>query len=507
MLMEIGSSFPITPPLLIKLNMQKKIGLFLGPIIFLFVLLFGSFEGLSPQGQSVLATTFWIAIWWITEAVPIAATALLPIVLFPLTGGMELTTTTAAFGHKYVFLYLGGFLIAIGIEKWNLHRRIALNIIAFIGSDIRKVILGFMIATAFLSMWISNTATSVMMLPIGIAIIKQLKDNPATEEDENKIFGKALMLGIAYSASIGGIATLIGTPPNLVLAGVISETYGYEINFLQWFLFGFPISITLLFFCWIYLTRYAFSFKQTEFPGGLEEIRRLKKELGPVSYEERWVGLVFMLAAFSWISRSFILQPILPALDDTIIAITFGLLLFVLPTKKGGEAIISWKDTVKLPWGIIILFGGGMALAKAFEVSGLAIWLGQLMTTFGGLPLILLLFVLVTAVNFLTEITSNLATTAMLLPVLAPLAFEVGVHPFGLMVAAAVAASCAYMLPVATPPNAVVFGSGYLRIPDMVSKGIVLNLFSILLITIMVYFLLPVLWDIDLTKFPKALLP
>jgi sodium-dependent dicarboxylate transporter 2/3/5 len=356
-------------------------------------------------------------------------------------------------------------------------------------------------------MWISNTATSVMMLPIGIAIIKQLKDNPATEEDENKIFGKALMLGIAYSASIGGIATLIGTPPNLVLAGVISETYGYEINFLQWFLFGFPISITLLFFCWIYLTRYAFSFKQTEFPGGLEEIRRLKKELGPVSYEERWVGLVFMLAAFSWISRSFILQPILPALDDTIIAITFGLLLFVLPTKKGGEAIISWKDTVKLPWGIIILFGGGMALAKAFEVSGLAIWLGQLITTFGGLPLILLLFVLVTAVNFLTEITSNLATTAMLLPVLAPLAFEVGVHPFGLMVAAAVAASCAYMLPVATPPNAVVFGSGYLRIPDMVSKGIVLNLFSILLITIMVYFLLPVLWDIDLTKFPKALLP
>ena len=327
MLMEIGSSFPITPPLLIKLNMQKKIGLFLGPIIFLFVLLFGSFEGLSPQGQAVLATTFWIAIWWITEAVPIAATALLPIVLFPLTGGMELTTTTAAFGHKYVFLYLGGFLIAIGIEKWNLHRRIALNIIAFIGSDIRKVILGFMIATAFLSMWISNTATSVMMLPIGIAIIKQLKDNPATEEDENKIFGKALMLGIAYSASIGGIATLIGTPPNLVLAGVISETYGYEINFLQWFLFGFPISITLLFFCWIYLTRYAFSFKQTEFPGGLEEIRRLKKELGPVSYEERWVGLVFMLAAFSWISRSFILQPILPVLDDTIIAITFGLLL------------------------------------------------------------------------------------------------------------------------------------------------------------------------------------
>ena len=215
--------------------MQKKIGLVFGPVVFVLIFFFGSFEGLSNQGQAVLATTFWIAIWWITEAVPIAATALLPIVLFPLSGGMELSTTTAAFGHKYVFLYLGGFLIAIGIEKWNLHKRIALHIIAFIGSDVRKIILGFMLATAFLSMWISNTATAVMMLPIGIAIIKQLKDNPATEEDENKIFGKALMLSIAYSASIGGIATLIGTPPNLVLAGVIAETYGVEIDFLKWF--------------------------------------------------------------------------------------------------------------------------------------------------------------------------------------------------------------------------------------------------------------------------------
>ena len=265
--------------------MQKRIGFLLGPLGFFLLLFIGPFEGLSQEGQAVLATTFWVAIWWITEAVPIAATALLPIVLFPLSGGMELSTTTAAFGHRFVFLYLGGFLIAIGIEKWNLHKRIAINIISFIGSDVRYVILGFMVATAFLSMWISNTATSVMMLPIGIAIIKELKDNPATVEDENKIFGKALMLGIAYSASIGGVATLIGTPPNLVLAGVISETYGYEITFLEWFLFGFPISITLLTFCWAYLTRFAYTFKQTEFPGGKAEITRLKKELGPISYE------------------------------------------------------------------------------------------------------------------------------------------------------------------------------------------------------------------------------
>lgn len=485
--------------------MQKKIGFVLGPLSFFFILLLNPFDGLSDAGHAVLSATFWIAIWWITEAIPIAATALLPIVLFPLSGGMELTTTTAAFGHKYVFLYLGGFLIAIGIEKWNLHKRIAINIIAFIGSDVRKVILGFMLATAFLSMWISNTATSVMMLPIGIAIIKELKDNPATIKDENKTFGKALMLGIAYSASIGGVATLIGTPPNLVLAGVIAETYNYEISFSEWFLFGFPISLILLIFCWFYLTRIAYTFKQTEFPGGKQEIHRLKKALGPISYEECLVAIVFALAGFCWISRSYLLQDFLPALDDTIVAIAFGLLLFVLPSKEKKSTLLNWKDTFQLPWGIIILFGGGMALAKAFETSGLAVWLGGLMTTFGGLPLFVLILLLITAVNFLTEITSNLATTAMLLPVLAPLALEVGVHPFGLMVGAAVAASCAYMLPVATPPNAVVFGSGYLKIPDMVSRGLALNIFSIILITIMVYWLLPVLWEINIAKFPEGL--
>lgn len=487
--------------------MQKRLGLVIGPLLFLIILLLTPFEGLSEQGHAVLATTIWIAVWWVTEAIPIAATALLPIVLFPLTGGMNLASTTASFGHKYVFLYLGGFLIAIGIEKWNLHRRIALTIIAFIGSDIRKIILGFMIATAFLSMWISNTATSVMMLPIGLAIIKQLKDNPDTDEDENLIFGKALMLGIAYSASIGGIATLIGTPPNLVLAGIIESTYGYEITFLEWFQFGLPVALLLLIFCWYYLTRIAYKFKQVDFPGGLKEIQRLKSNLGIISKEERRVGFVFILAALCWISRSFILQPLFPGIDDTIIAILFGITLFIIPSKNNKEPLLNWKDTLNLPWGIILLFGGGMALAKAFDESGLALWLGNLMTEFGGFPFFILLLLLITAVNFLTEITSNLATTAMLLPVLAPLALEVGVHPFGLMVGAAVAASCAYMLPVATPPNAVVFGSGYLRIPDMVSKGIVLNLFSILVISIMVYFLLPFLWEIDLTSFPETFLP
>lgn len=486
------------------MNSIKRIGFILGPLAFFLILFFFNPDGLSTQAKAILASTSWVAIWWITEAIPIAVTALLPIVLFPLSGGLDLGTTTASFGHKYIFLYMGGFIIAIAIEKWNLHRRIALNIINFIGSDIKKIILGFMVATAFLSMWISNTATSVMMLPIGIAIITQLKDNPNTVENETNILGKALMLAIAYSASIGGLATLIGTPPNLVLAGVVLDTYGYEITFLQWFMFGFPIAVVLLFICWKYLTTYAFDFKQKEFPGGKEEIRRLLKTLGKISYEEKMVALVFGTTAFFWITRSLLFDTLIPKLDDTIIAIIFAIVLFLIPSKNKKKTLMTWEDAVKLPWGIILLFGGGMAIASGFESSGLAVWLGNQMTTFAGLTTILLILLLIAAVNFLTEITSNLATTAMLLPVLAPMAVSVDIHPFVLMVGAAVAASCAFMLPVATPPNAVVFGSGYLRIPDMVSKGFVMNIISIIILTLFVYFLLPVLWGLTVSGFPEV---
>jgi sodium-dependent dicarboxylate transporter 2/3/5 len=346
----------------------------------------------------------------------------------------------------------------------------------------------------------------VMMLPIGIAIIKQLKDNPKTIENENIIFGKALMLAIAYSASIGGVATLIGTPPNLVLAGVISEIYNYEISFFQWFIFGAPISFLLLIICWFYLTHFAFQFQQKSFPGGKKEIKRLKDALGPMQYEEKIIALIFTAAALCWILRSYVLEAIFPGIDDTIIAIFFAVLLFIFPSKQKKGVLLNWDEAVQLPWGIIILFGGGMALAKAFVSSELALWLGNQMTLLQGLSLLLLITLLVTAVNFLTEITSNLATTAMLLPVLAPMAEKVGVHPFALMVGAAVAASCAYMLPVATPPNAVVFGSGYLRIPDMVRSGIWMNIISILIVAFMVYFMLPLLWGIEISSFPKELL-
>lgn len=476
---------------------KQTIGLILGPLLFILIIFFFHPEGLSKEANAVLATAAWVAAWWITEALPIAVTALLPIVLFPLTGGLGLKETTASYGHKYIFLYIGGFILAIAIEKWNLHKRIALTIIKIVGTNVVKIILGFMIATAFMSMWISNTATTVMILPVGLAIVSQLRDNPATIEDENLIFGKALMLAIAYSASIGGMATLIGTPPNLVLAGVVEETYNVEITFSQWFMFGFPISVVFLILCWLYLTKVAFKFKQKAFPGGMNEIKNQLDKLGKISFEEKLVLGVFVFMALAWVSRSFIISRFIPAIDDTIIAIVGAIILFILPSSKKSRRLLNWGEAVKLPWGVLILFGGGMALALGFESSGLAAWIGDQFASLKGISLLLLLLVLIASVNFLTEITSNLATTAMLLPVLVSLAAALGVHHYFLLVGATVAASCAFMLPAATPPNAIVFGSGYLKIPDMVKKGIWMNIISILLLTLIVYFVLPLLWGFE----------
>lgn len=485
------------------LQNRKWIPFILGPLGFLLLEFMGNPSTMSQEAFHVLCVTFWIAIWWVSEAVPIAITALLPIVLFPLTGAMEISDTTESYGHKYIFLYLGGFILAIAIEKWNLHRRIALTIIKVIGSDVSRIILGFMVATAFLSMWISNTATSVMMLPIGTAIVSQFNRKSVDIDVSKNYFGKALMLAIAYSASIGGIATLIGTPPNLVLAGILEETYNVKISFFQWMTFGLPISIVLLIICWKYLTRFAFKFEDTGFPGGKEEINRMLKGLGKTSYEEKTVLWVFILTATAWMTRS-ILEGFIPALDDTVIAMIAGITLFALPDKSGTRMLITWKEASQLPWGIILLFGGGMALAKGFSSTGLAEWIAIQMTQLDGLSMILLILVLVTIVNFLTEITSNLATTAMLLPVLAPMALSFDIHPYMIMVSITFAASCAFMLPVATPPNAVVFGSGYLHIPDMIRSGFFMNIVSIIIITVATYLLLPFLWDIDPNQFPEA---
>lgn len=479
------------------LSRTQRTGLVLGPLFFLLVMAVPAPSGLSAQGQAVLACTLWIAVWWISEAIPIPVTALLPIPLFPLSGALELADTTESYGHRYVFLYIGGFILAIAIEKWNLHRRIALTILNAVGTDLAMLVLGFMVATALMSMWISNTATTVMMLPIGMALVGQYVDG-CENPDDHRFFGKALMLAIAWSASIGGMATLIGTPPNLVLAGVVSEIYDAEISFAQWFILGFPIACVLLFICWLYLTRVAFRCRGKSFPGGRGEIETMLRDLGPMAFEEKALLIVFVTTALLWITRAW-LQQFVPALDDTIIAVGSGISLFLIPGRRPGEKLVTWEEAVKLPWGILLLFGGGIAIAGGFEDSGLALWLANRLTLFDGIAVLLLVLIVVASVNFMTEITSNLATTAMLLPVLAPMAVSMGINPYLLLVAATMAASCAFMLPVATPPNSIVFGSGYLRIGDMVSKGFWMNLISIAVLCLAVRFLLPVLWGLEVT--------
>ncbi|MFC5605160.1 SLC13 family permease [Sporosarcina koreensis] len=488
----------------------QLIGLVLGPLLFFLTLLFFKPEGLSPEGVAILASTMWIATWWITEAIPIPVTSLLPLVLFPLSGGMEVKSTASAYGDETIFLFMGGFMIALAMEKWNLHRRIALTIISAIGTNMDRIVLGFMVATGFLSMWISNTATAMMMVPIGLAIIYQisdaLKDDPSIDTSkENFGFGKALMLGIAYSASLGGIATLIGTPPNTLLAGAINKMYGIELSFAKWMMFGVPLAWSFIFIAWFYLVKFAYPSKIKTLPGGRGIIDSEKKNLGKASAEEKIVLTVFILAAFSWITRTFLLSKFIDGLSDGVIAMLFAIILFIIPSvNKKGDHLLDWNTAVKLPWGILLLFGGGLAIAAGFVSSELSVWIGSQLSGLSGVHILVVILIVTTLVIFLTEITSNTATASMMYPIMASLAVALGFHPFALMIAAGVAASCAFMLPVATPPNAVVFGSGYLRIPDMAKAGFALNIIGIVLVTAAIYVLLPLFWGIDLTTIPET---
>ncbi|MEK3763667.1 MULTISPECIES: SLC13 family permease [unclassified Solibacillus] len=488
------------------------VGLILGPLLFILTLLFFNPEGLTPEAKGVLASTIWIATWWITEAIPIPATALLPLVLFPLTNSLDIKVTSSSYGDETIFLFMGGFIIALAMEKWNLHKRIAISIISMVGTNMDRIVLGFMIATGFLSMWISNSATAMMMIPIGLAIINQvadgLKNDPTVNIDTSPqrfAFGKALMLGIAYSASLGGIATLIGTPPNTLLAGAINKMYGIELSFAGWMLFGVPFAWFFIIFTWLYLVKIAFPSKIKTLPGGRAVIDKEKSDLGKASFEEKAVFVVFILAAFSWITRSFFLSDFIPGLSDGIIAIFFAIVLFAIPSvNRKGDRIMDWQTAVKLPWGILLLFGGGLAIASGFVGTGLSEWIGSQLMGLEGVSVIVLIFLVAALVLALTEITSNTATASMMYPIMASLAVALGVHPYALMIAAGVAASCAFMLPVATPPNAAVFGSGYIKITDMMKAGFALNIFGVILITLSIYFLLPILWDIDLNTVPEV---
>ena len=469
----------------------------LGPLLFFIILILDAPNGMSNEGFSLLGIIIWMAVWWISEVVPIAVTSLLPIILFPSLNILNIQETGANYGHKYIFLFIGGFILANAIQKWNLHKRIALNIILKIGGSTDKIILGFMLATGFLSMWISNTATTVMMLPIALSVINQLKDHPETLVNENKVFGKALMLGVAYSASAGGIATLIGTPPNLIFAGFIQENFNIEISFFQWMKIGFPVSIILMLFIWWFLTKYAFKLNKTIFPSGKEEIKKILSKMGKINNEEKKILIVFTLTILSWIFRKNTINLIIPNFDDSMIAISGAIILFILPSKNKKEPIMKWKDALTIPWGILLLFGGGLSIAKGFQASGLDHWIGDQLSFLTFSSSLLVIFLIIAGVNFLTEITSNMATTAMLLPVMIPVANIMQINSFLLLVGTTLAASCAFMLPVATPPNAVVFGSKLLKISDMVKAGILINIFSIIIILIMVYFGMPIFLNLS----------
>jgi sodium-dependent dicarboxylate transporter 2/3/5 len=494
--------------------LRSRLGFFLGPAVFLLCLIVPTPEGLTPEAQRVGAIALLMAIWWIAEALPMAAIALLPIALFPLFGIMPTGTVTAQYGSHIIFLFMGGFFIAVTMERWNLHKRLALTIISWVGVGPSRIILGFMIASAFLSMWVSNTATAMMMVPIGIAVIRQAAELLNKQTLESGVpacahynFSTALMLGIAYACSIGGVGTIIGTPPNTVLVGVIETMFDYQVSFLMWMAFGVPLAIVMLITCWFYLVRFAFPLGLKELPGGLEFIQSEKKSIGKISYEERAVLIVFGLVAFAWIGRGFVDWPALQYVNDSSIAILGALILFAVPSDfKKGEFLLDWPTAVKIPWGIIILFGGGLALAHGFSSTGLAAWLASFLGGLGGMHILVLLLAVVGLTLMLTEVTSNTATSTMLMPIMASMAIAIHIHPFGLMVAAAVASSYAFMLPVATPPNAVVFGSGYISIPQMARAGVWLNLIAVVVITLFVAYLMPVVWGIDIGSLPEWLM-
>lgn len=489
---------------------RSAAGLPAGLILFLIFLILPEPGDMQPQAMHVAAVAILMAVWWITEAIPIPATALLPIILFPALGVQDGGTVTMSYANHLIYLFLGGFLIAVTVEKWNLHRRIALHTIRLVGVSPDRIILGFMLATAFLSMWISNTAATMMMMTIGMAVLDQVKYRLSLQpvvtgdtEQGHFRFGTALMLSIAYAASIGGVATLIGTPPNAILAGVVEKTYGYSISFAGWMAFGLPLSIIMLFIAWLYLSRIAFPDEIDRLPGGREAINTELKKLKPMSRGEFSVLMVFVLVAVLWICRGFVDSSLFVMIRDSTIAMAGGVALFIIPVDlKKREFLLDWDTAVKIPWDILILFGGGFALAQGFNDSGLTHYLANQLSVLKGSHLLLIILSVTAMVLFLTEITSNTATASLTLPVMGALAVTMQIHPFALMVAVAIAASYAFMLPVATPPNAIVFGSRYVTMPQMVRAGLWLNLIGILIITLFVMVVLPRVWGIDIRSLP-----
>lgn len=470
------------------------VGLFLGPALAAIMLLAGAPEGLGVAAWRTAAIGVLMAVWWATEAVPIAATALLPLAVFPLLDIASIQDTAKPYSNKVIYLFLGGFIVAFAMQRWNLHRRIALNVLRVVGGNGRSLIGGFMAASAFLSMWVTNTSTTMMLLPIAMSIIGVIHGSVATLTDKGKRdFQYALLLGIAYSASIGGMMTLVGTPPNALLAAFMQETYGTEIDFARWMLVGIPLALVMLPLSWLVLTRLVFKVDFVTSGEARSELTRMADAMGRISVPEQRVAIIFACMALLWMTRPLLTHlPGLAALDDSSIAIAGAIALFIVPSgSKEDPLLLRWHYAERLPWGVLILFGGGLSLAGAVSNTGLAEWLGTSLQAIGDLPLWVVIAAAAAMIIFLTELTSNTATTATFLPVVGAIAIEAGFDPIMLTVPVALAASCAFMLPVATPPNAIVFGSGMLTIPKMARAGLALNLIGIVLVSAIAMTLAP----------------
>jgi sodium-dependent dicarboxylate transporter 2/3/5 len=479
----------------IKIRKTPLTMLFLGPLLMVITLIIPvPFEGMNESAWHTLGLTLWMTSWWVSEATPVAVTAFLPLIVAPVVNIASIKVTTLPYAHPLIFLFLGGFLISIAMERWNLHKRIALKAMTLVGDKPSHQIAGLMSVTAFLSMWMSNTATSVMMLPIALSVIEMVNQQ---QNKPNSVFSKAMLLSIAFSASIGGLATLIGTPPNALMAAYLSESYQIEIGFAQWMLVGVPLSILMLVICWILLTKVYFKVNSEKYINTSEMFKQKMKELGVMNKGEKIVLSFFVLAAFGWVFRPVIAKTTGIAITDTGIAMFIGLLLFVVPVdSKKDIRVLSWNDTKKLPWGVLLLFGGGLALASLIKKSGLADFIGTQLENMANFPTIAAVILVTVTIMFLTEVTSNTATAASFLPLLGPIAVTLTDGPMMLVIPAALAASCAFMMPVATPPNAIVFSSGKLKIIDMAKAGFWLNIIAIILITGLMLTIVPMVFDL-----------
>ncbi len=468
-------------------------------------------DGMSTEARSVLATTLLMTVWWILEVLPLAVTGLLPVVLFPLLGVMDTAGATAPYAHYVNFLILGGFFIGISLEKWNLHKRIALNIINALGDAPARIMLGFMLSAFFLSMWISNVATAIMMVPIGLSVVEQvakLSEQAGHADMVRNRFGVGLMLCIIYAGNIGGMSTLIGTPSNAVLAGLVAESFEQEISFLDWFLVVFPLGVVMLMVTWGYLSQIAFKTKSGSFHNGMEVISKELRSLGRITKPQLMTLVVLGSTAFCWVIRSVIRLPSMDMINDATIAIFFGVLLFMIPAdKQFNTFLLDWKTARKIPWGVLILLGGGLSLAKGIKTSGLDLWLVSQLEHVSSASAYLVILSVVVVTIFLTQIASNVATTTILVPLLGGISLAFSLHPFALIMAAGISASFAFMLPTATPGNSIVFSYPQISVRDLTKHGLVLSLIGVVLVPLLILYVLPLIWQFDLWSIPDWAVP